>query len=464
MTLRSRIVTGFVVVTILVVGLGIAVVAAQRGRLVEQLDRQLEAIVPLERPSSPSVLPGPGPGPGPADRDRPTEEPISDVFIAVVSGDGTVNVVVQGQLLDAVPDVTAFVDATIVERTFDTVDSADDSTRFRVLVEPLADSTVVIAVPTTDVDETVRNLALTFLVAAMVVAAILGLVGSWIVRLGLRPISAMTQTARSIAGGDRGERAPEIDERTEAGQLAAAFNVMLDQRDEAEDTLRRFASDASHELRTPLTSIRGYLDLYAAGGFREPGQLDDVVRRMQDEAHRMSGLVDQLLQLARLDEMRQLTLSSVDVDQLIGDVVANAQAGHPGRNIVVHTSTGGIDEVQVDHDRIKQLVTVLVDNALIHAVDATVEVSAQQSARGLIIVVADNGPGLDEADAARVFTRFYRAASSRSRESGGSGLGLAIAQSIAEAHGGSISLYTSLGEGCEFTIELPAAVPVFDHS
>lgn len=464
MTLRSRIVTGFVVVTILVVGLGIAVVAAQRGRLVEQLDRQLEAIVPLERPSSPSVLPGPGPGPGPTDLDRPTEEPISDVFIAVVSGDGTVDVVVQGQLLDAVPDVTAFVDVATVERTFDTVESADASTRFRVLVEPLAEGAVVIAVPTADVDETVRNLALTFLVAAMVVAAILGLVGSWIVRLGLRPISAMTQTARSIAGGDRSERAPEIDERTEAGQLAAAFNVMLDQRDEAEDTLRRFASDASHELRTPLTSIRGYLDLYAAGGFREPGQLDDVVRRMQDEAHRMSGLVDQLLQLARLDEMRQLTLSSVDVDQLIGDVVANAQAGHPGRNIVVHTSTGGIDEVQVDHDRIKQLVTVLVDNALIHAIDATVEVSAQQSARGLIIVVADNGPGLDEADAARVFTRFYRAASSRSRESGGSGLGLAIAQSIAEAHGGSISLYTSPGEGCEFTIELPTAAPAFDHS
>lgn len=459
MTLRSRIVTGFAIVTILVVGLGIAVVAAQRGRLIEQLDRQLEAIAPLERPAPPSVEPDPGR----TDRDRPLQEPISDVFIAAVLDDGTVDVLVEGQLLDDVPDTTAFADEMVTERTFDTVDSADGSTSFRVLVDPFAEGVVVIAVPTTDVDETVRNLAITFLIAALVIAAILGVIASWIVRLGLRPISAITRTARSISQGDRGERAPEIDDRTEAGQLAAAFNVMLDQRDEAEDTLRRFASDASHELRTPLTSIRGYLDLYEAGGFREPGQLDDVVRRMQDEANRMSGLVEQLLQLARLDEMRQLAVSPVDVDQLLSDVVANAKAGHPDRDIVASTPAGSAVEVHADRDRIKQLVAVLVDNAVIHATEASIEVRAEESADGVVIVVADDGPGLGDVDAARVFTRFYRSASSRSRATGGSGLGLAIAQSIAEAHGGSISLRTSPGEGCEFTIDLPASPPPDHH-
>ena len=95
-----------------------------------------------------------------------------------------------------------------------------------------------------------------------------------------------------MTAGDKAERAPEFDDRTEAGQLAGAFNVMLDQRGAAEDKLRQFVSDASHELRTPLTSIRGYLDLYVEGGFREPGQLDDVVRRMQSEAGRMSSLIE----------------------------------------------------------------------------------------------------------------------------------------------------------------------------
>ncbi len=231
---------------------------------------------------------------------------------------------------------------------------------------------------------------------------------------------------------------------------------MLDQRDDAEDTLRRFASDASHELRTPLTSIRGYLDLYAAGGFREPGQLDDAVRRMQGEATRMSDLVEQLLQLARLDEAQELDVTSVDLGRLVRDVVANARAGHPDREISVTAPADGEAEVRVDDDRMHQLVAVLVDNALTHAPDAAIEVSARSSPDGLVIVVADDGPGLDQEDADHVFTRFYRSASSRSRTNGGSGLGLAIAHSIAEAHGGSIALRTALGEGCEFTVQIPS--------
>ncbi len=457
MSLRARILTGFAVVMVLVIGLGIAVVANQRSQLLEQLDRQLEAIIPLERPAPPDA----GIDRPPVDIDRPVEEPISDVFIAAVRPDGTVDVLVQGQLLDAVPDVSTFAGAPLDGRTFSTVDSTDGSTRFRVLADPVpgAAFTTVIALPTTEIDETVRNLAVAFVVVALLVAAVLALVAWWIVRLGLRPISAMTETARSISRGDRSERAPEIDERTEAGQLATAFNVMLDQRDEAEDTLRRFASDASHELRTPLTSIRGYLDLYTAGAFRVPDQLDDAVRRMRDEAQRMNDLVEQLLQLARLDEAGELHRTPVDLGHLIRDVVANARAGHAGRNIVVDAPADGAVVVPVDHGRMTQLLTVLVDNALTHAPDATVDVNARSAPERLVIVVADDGPGLDQDDAAHVFGRFYRPVSSRSRTNGGSGLGLAIAQTIAEAHGGNITLRTAPGEGCEFTVEIPLLDP-----
>ncbi len=215
------------------------------------------------------------------------------------------------------------------------VDSVDGSTEFRVLVEPLgADGgAVAIALPLTDVDDSIRQLIVTLALLAIFVAAVLALLAWWIARLGLRPISNMTSAATAIAAGDREHRVPNLDERTEAGQLAAAFNQMLDQRDGAEDRLRRFVSDASHELRTPLTSISGYLDLYTQGGFREDGQLDDVIRRMRSEADRMTGLVESLLQLARMDEGQPLERSPVDVAALVTDVVTDGRAAHPERRI-----------------------------------------------------------------------------------------------------------------------------------
>lgn len=453
MKLRTRILTGFAVVLVLIAGLGVAVVVAQRNQLTDQLDRQLEAVVPLDRPAPPDR----GTQPPPADPVRSGADPISDIFIAALLTDGTIEVLVQGQLLDDVPDLDQLAEVSGGGRTFTTVDSVDGSTRFRVLVDQMGDGavTTVIALPTTDVEETVQRLAATFAVVVLLAGAILGIIAWWIVRLGLRPISAMTETARAISGGERDRRAPEIDGRTEAGELADAFNLMLDQRDEAEDRLRRFASDASHELRTPLTSIRGYLDLYAQGGFREPGQLDDVVRRMQSEAGRMGILVEELLQLARLDEGQALIVAPADIGALARDVVADALAGHPDRSILADAPDDGEVVAEVDRDKVKQLLASLVDNALTHAPGADIEVRAAKTADQLTFVVTDNGPGLSAEHASQVFTRFYRGDSSRARTVGGSGLGLAIAESIAVVHGGTIDLRTAPDEGCEFTVRIP---------
>jgi two-component system OmpR family sensor kinase len=457
--LRTRILAGFAVVLILVAGLGVVVVVAQRNQLTEQLDRQLEAVVPLERPVP--VDRSAQPPPVPADQDRRAADPISDIYIAAVMDDGTIDVLVEGQLLDAVPDIGGLVGTATDGRTFRTVDSVDGSTRFRVLVDRFGDRTVttVIAVPTTDIDETVQRLAVTFTVVVLLVGTVLGFVAWWIIRLGLRPISAMTETASAISAGDRERRAPELDERTEAGELAGAFNLMLDQRDEAEDRLRRFASDASHELRTPLTSIQGYLDLYAQGGFREPGQIDDVVRRMQAEAGRMGILVEELLQLARFDEGQPLVVDPTDVGVLVRDVVADALAGDPDRSIVADAPADGEVVVEVDRYRIKQLIAALVDNALTHAPGADIAVRAETRPGELVVIVADDGPGLSAEHASQVFTRFYRGDTSRARTTGGSGLGLAIAESIAAVHGGTIDLRTAPGEGCEFTVRIPTPRP-----
>lgn len=434
----------------LFLGLGVSVVVSQRNQLMSQLDARLESVVPLRPPRS---VPPEGAGrledPEPA---QELQDPFSDVFIAMQLQDGTIELMVQGQLLDTVPDVAAL--EPTLSRTFGSVESVDGSTSFRVLADPAGGGgdTLFIAVPATDVDETVRRLILVFVAGAVLVTATLGLIAWWVVRHGLRPISAMTETARAITAGDRSERAPHVDDRTEAGQLAGAFNVMLDQRGAAEDKLRQFVSDASHELRTPLTSILGYLDIYADGGFREPGQLDDVVRRMRSEAGRMSSLIENLLQLARLDEEQPLEVTAVDIDELIGDVVASAIAAHPGRNVQAESS-GSVGRVHIDKHKIAQLLAVLVDNALIHAPDASVRVAVVQRPNELLVSVIDDGPGLSLDDAERVFDRFYRGDPARVR--GGSGLGLGIAKSIAQAHGGELSLTSARGEGCNFTLRLP---------
>lgn len=464
MTLRARIYSGFALLLASLVVVGTIVVVAQRNRLIDQLDEQLMTVAPLNRGT-----PRPPGNAAPTGSPNATtqEAPISDLYIATITPNGNVETVVQGQLLDDVPEIDAsLISAALVTVSsadgapvsrFATLDAVDGSASFRALIEPSAVNgpTAVIALPMDDVNDSVRQLTITLGLLAAFAAGLLGLLALWIARLGLKPISEMTLAATAIAAGDREQRVPQQDPRTEAGQLSAAFNEMLDQRDGAEDRLRRFVSDASHELRTPLTSVSGYLDVYSQGGFRGPGQLDDAVRRMQSEAGRMTSLIEDLLSLARFDEEQALQRSSVDVAMLIGDVVADMSVSHPHRNVVADVAPS-IEPVTLDHDKVKQLVLGLVDNALTHAPAATVTIGARRVDGALEVVVADNGPGLSKEQAEHVFERFYRGDPARARTSGGSGLGLAIAQSIAVAHNGSIDLRTADGEGCTFTVRLPA--------
>lgn len=457
MSLRTRLVTGVSFALVLVIGLAVAAVAIQRDQLLDQLDDQLIAIAPLERPvDDPVARPGGGaaqPGSG--------RQPISDVYIAAVGVDGSVDVVVEGQLLDDVADTSRFAGEPVTERTFATVDSLDGSMRFRVLADPTPEgtATLVIAIPTTDVDQTIDRLVTTFILGSLAIAVTLGAVAWWVWQLGIRPLTKMTDTADAIASGDRSQRVPERNDATEAGQLATALNTMLDQRDQAEDRLRQFVSDASHELRTPLTSIRGYLEIYTNGGFRDPGQLDDAVRRMTDESDRMAGLVENLLHLARLDEEQPLVLEATDIGELVRDVCADASTARPGRDIAAEAPERGELVLTVDRQKVRQMLAGLVENALVHGPEATVEVRARATATELQLSVVDTGPGLAPDEAERVFDRFYRGDASRSRLSGGSGLGLAIARLVARRHGGDITLATAPGAGCDFTISLPAVEP-----
>jgi two-component system OmpR family sensor kinase len=332
--------------------------------------------------------------------------------------------------------------------------------------EPARRATLTVAIPMRDVDDTLhRLLFVEAVVAAVVLTAIAGLAW-WVVKLGLRPLEQMGDTAGAIAAGDLSRRVEPADEQTEVGRLGLALNEMLhqieiafDERARSEDRLRRFVGDASHELRTPLTSIRGYAELFRRGAAQRPDDLAKTMRRIEEEAARMGVLVDDLLLLARLDQGRPLERVPVDLTRLAADSVDDARAVAPDRRIAF--SPNGAVVVPGDEARLRQIMANLLSNACTHTpADTPVEVRITEGTDEAVIEVRDEGPGMAPDAAAHAFDRFWRADPSRTRASGGAGLGLSIVSAIADAHGGSAEVETAPGEGATFRVRLPReAVP-----
>jgi two-component system, OmpR family, sensor kinase len=290
---------------------------------------------------------------------------------------------------------------------------------------------------------------------------LLAMGGRWLIGRGLAPLGAMATTAGEItARGDLTARMPDADGGTEVGRLGAAINTMLDRIQQAftarlrsEEKVRRFAADASHELRTPLTTILGYAELYRQGALG-PGELPDAMRRIEQEARRMGTLVAELLELARLDRGSSLDLAETDLAGLVRDAVADARAVEPGRP--VHAEAPQRLVAVVDEARIRQILANLLGNVREHTPAGTpAAVRLAQAGNGVVVEVADAGPGMTPADAARAFDRFHRGGNG----SGGNGLGLAIVQAIAQAHGGQALLESGPGRGTRIRVWLPAAAP-----
>jgi two-component system, OmpR family, sensor kinase len=333
--------------------------------------------------------------------------------------------------------------------------------RVRASADPgTAGYVLVVATSLAGVDSTLHRLVLVeVLVTALVLGAI-ALVGLWVVRLGLRPLTAIGETAATIAAGDLSQRVERDDEQTEVGRLGRALNAMLHQietafraREASEQKLRRFVADASHELRTPLSAVRAYAELFERGAAARPEDLERSMRGIERESERMSVLVEDLLLLARLDEGRPLEQKDVDLTHIVKESVDTARILEPGRAIRAELEPLSVTG---DADRLRQVVDNLLANVRAHAgPKAAVDVTLR-AADGLVrLEVADDGPGLDEAQLEHVFERFYRADSSRTRASGGAGLGLSIVAAVAEAHGGRVSAHPSPSGGATFAVELP---------
>jgi two-component system OmpR family sensor kinase len=340
---------------------------------------------------------------------------------------------------------------------------------YRVVAREVSGGKVATGLPSSEVDEILASLLGWEALLGVLGIAAAALAGTLVVRRQLRPLNEVAATAHAVAvlplaSGEIGvtERVPTrlTDDRTEVGQVGAALNSLLEHvetslaaRHRSEQQVRQFVGDASHELRTPLATIHGYAELSRRTP-DDPVALSTALAKVETEADRMSGLVEDLLVLARLDAGRPLERVEVDVTRLLLESVVDARVLSPS-----HKWRLDLPDLPVtltgDEQRLHQVVTNLLSNARHHTPPGTtVNVSAAVAGDGVRIVVHDDGPGLPEGLARNAFERFSRGDSSRTRASGGAGLGLSLVSAIAQAHGGSAHVESRLGS-TTFTVLLP---------
>jgi two-component system OmpR family sensor kinase len=374
-----------------------------------------------------------------------------------------------------------------------TVNSVSGPDSWRIAATPTTydgqEVTLVIAYDLGPINLEIRRLILIELIVGAAIVVVLAAVGVGVVQANLRPLNDIELTAGEIARGHLEHRIPELDPRTEIGGLGHSLNAMLAQIEQAfhaqrrseqaahesEERMRRFIADASHELRTPLTTIRGFAEYYRqrggvsrtprpvsdlASGSLSGDDIDRLMHRLESEAARMGLLVEDLLQLARLDQQRPLDLGPVDLLTLAADAVQDARIVAPDRSVDLIIGRGAFI-IEGDEPRLRQVLANLVNNAIAHTPKGTsirVRIRSDALPSGepaVLLDVEDDGQGMTEDQAQRVFERFYRADAARNRSSGGTGLGLAIVAGLVEAHGGTVSVRTAPGEGADFQVRLP---------
>jgi len=343
--------------------------------------------------------------------------------------------------------------------------------RLRAVRAPDGDVSIA-GLPLSGVHDTVTRLAM--IIAAVAAAGLLlaAVAGALIVRLTLRPLRRVAATATRVSElplhrgtVELSERVPDADTdpRTEVGQVGAALNRMLGHvsaaltaRQESETRVRQFVADASHELRTPLASIRGYAELSRRGREPVPADVAYALGRVESESTRMTGLVEDLLLLARLDNGRAVAHGPVDLSRLVVDAVSDARAAGSDHNWALDLPAEPVELVG-DADRLHQVVVNLLGNARAHTpAGSTVTVGLSTEDGSVLLRVSDDGPGIPTELLPRVFERFARGDGSRSRAAGSTGLGLAIVSAVADAHDGTVVVDSS-PTGTTFTVRLPAS-------
>lgn len=458
-------------------------------------------------------------------------------LVAIVGADGTT-------VCDNVPEAYLQPDFSDVklswsvphDGSFATITDSSGHGQWRVKTTVLTGSdgslaTLVAGIDLTDIDTTITRYSLIFFLFAIAVVLLGAAVTQLLVTSTFSPLRDVERTAARFAAGDYSQRLGGATPNTEVGRLNRSLNAMLARidlaladRQRAVEQMRRFVGDASHELRTPLVSLRGYAELYRMGALQNPDDVAQAMDRIEREAIRMGGLVEDLLELARLDEPRTVVQEPVDLLPIAQDAALDASASAPLRRISVvvpepiepeqtadaaplpeqpraatantppattmtgpiafagsalarlrrrrpaaettaaSTTTGAVPLPEVgpivlgDEDKLRQVVTNLMGNAMRFTPDDSpieLEVGVDRAGGYGVIAIVDHGEGIPPQLREKIFQRFWRADTSRTRETGGSGLGLAIVAGIVARHEGHVEVLETPGGGATFRVSIP---------
>lgn len=482
-TLRRRLtvtMAGLLVVAAALIG--VVSVLSLRTFLVDRLDSQLNnAVIRTTEAVTDGTPMRQGRNDGDFDHDdRPSNALLAPgqaagTLVALVAADGTATAGILNERGDVrlvnVGDISNFTTVKI-SREPSTIHVKGSQDYRAIAVNTTGDAKLVIALPMTEVNAASAQLiTVILLVTAFGVGAVI-VAGRLLIRFELRPLDRVADSATRVAELplDKGdvnlaERVSEedTDPRTEVGRVGSAFNHMLGHisrafaaRQASEEKVRRFVADASHELRTPLASIRGYAELTRRSGAELPEDVRHSLNRIESEATRMTGLVEDLLLLARLDEGRELQNSPVDLSRIIVDAVSDAHAAGPDHRWDMELPEEPL-QVIGDQARLHQVVVNLLANARVHTpAGSTVQVVLEKQDDNVLLKVIDNGPGIPQEQMPELFERFTRGDASRTRATGSTGLGLAIVNAVVQAHHGSVTVTSEPGK-TKFTVSLPAA-------
>lgn len=346
----------------------------------------------------------------------------------------------------------------------------NDGAGWRIIALPLtaAAGSVIIALPTGMNNGLIGQYRAIGLGFSALLLAFSGLAVYFTITRALRPLKEVERTAAAVAEGDISRRLLTHDGNTEIARVNRSLNTMLSSietamsdRGKTLDQMRRFIADASHELRTPLVSVRGYAELYRMGALNDKAKMDDAMARIESEAVRMTGLVESLLALARLEETDKLEKTNVNLVEVCTDAAKDASVAADVKvQITKLDGTPIADQAVyalVDLNAIKQVIINLLSNASrFTPKNSAIDVALGVEGKSVVVEVRDHGEGIPAELRDKVFERFYRADNSRNRETGGNGLGLAIVRALVEGHHGTIEALETPGGGATFRVILPA--------
>jgi heavy metal sensor kinase len=430
-----------------------------RTRLLQDLDTSLLTVAQAIQRTSPPVVDA---GPGPLEQwmREVLGNELYDTFFQLLDPEGQPGPRSPQPQNDQLPlSLEARRNAIAGKSTFETVNLAPRGLTRLLTIPVLREGKVVqlvqVGLPLERTRQTLTRYLQTLLLVIPAGVALAAVGGAAIARAALKPVDAMSATARRITAEDLAQRVPRRGSGDELDRLADTLNAMLGRLEATFAQLRRFAADAAHELRTPLAALKGSMEV----ALRSPRSAEEyrrVIASSLEDAERLIRVAEDLLLLSRatagLEGPRQL----VNLEPLLLEVLDLGLRLAQGAGVTVRMKEMTPLAVRADEGALRRAVLNLVENAIKYTpAGGAVELSLTRADGAAAITVADTGIGLDPADTERIFEPFVRLDAARARETGGSGLGLALARSIAVAHGGDISVQSAPGSGSRFTMRLP---------